>query len=120
MDVLRAKYEDSGPVHFMGRDFLELDGATTDRRFDGIILNPPFSRGEDIQHVLHAYQFLSSKGILAGIVSEGTFHRKDKKASDFRDFLATCNAQVESLPPGAFKASGTAAACRMIRVEATS
>jgi hypothetical protein len=66
------------------------------------------------------HKFLSLKGKLAAIVSEGTFHRKDKKATAFRHFLATSKAQVVSLPAGAFTVSGTEVKCRMIRVEVTS
>jgi Methyltransferase small domain len=78
LDLLRAKYGGSGNVHFIGRDFIELDISNLGSSFDGIIMNPPFENGEDIAHVMHAHKFLSSKGILAAIVSEGAFHRNDK------------------------------------------
>jgi predicted RNA methylase len=116
LDILRAKYEGSKDVHFIGRDFLDIDSGSIDPHFDAILLNPPFERGQDIEHVLHAYRFLDPDGILAAIVSEGAFHRKDRKATDFRAFLISSKAEVAILPADAFKASGTAAKCRTIRI----
>lgn len=120
LDLLRAKYEGSGNVHFIGRDFIELDISNLESSFDGIIMNPPFENGEDIAHVMHAHKFLSSKGILVAIVSEGAFHHNGKKTTAFRHFLATSKAQIVSLPAGAFTESGTEVRCRKIRIEATS
>lgn len=49
-------------------------------------MNPPFERGQDVDHILHAYPMLAPKGILTAIVSAGVFHRKDNKARGFRSF----------------------------------
>ncbi|HLJ26704.1 MAG TPA: hypothetical protein VKY85_08335 [Candidatus Angelobacter sp.] len=105
-------------VHFIGRDFFDLDPAIFEPRFDAIVLNPPFERGDDVAHVLHAYKFLAPKGILAAIVSDGVFARKDRKATAFRDFLAASKADIVGLPSDAFKRSGTCARCRMVRIRA--
>jgi len=120
LEILRAKYEESGKVHFIGRDFFDLDPAIFEGRFDAIVLNPPFERGEDIAHVLHAYKFLAPGGILGAIVSDGVFARNDKKATAFRDFLTASKADIASLPPDAFKPSGTCVRCRMVRIRAGS
>ena len=117
LDVLRAKYANSKTIHFVGRDFLELDAATFEPRFDGIVLNPPFENREDIDHVCRAYKLLSPNGVLAAIMSEGTFSRTDKKTAAFRDFLEESRAEVIGLPAGAFAMSGTGVSCRMIRIE---
>ena len=118
LEILRAKYEKSGDVHFIGRDFFDLDPLIFQPRFDAIVLNPPFERGEDIAHVLHAYKFLARKGILAAIVSGGVFARQDKKASAFRDFLTVSKADIVGLPTDAFRPSGTGVRCRMVRIRA--
>ena len=118
LEILRAKYEDSGEVHFIGRDFFDLDPAIFEPRFDAIVLNPPFERAEDIAHVLHAYKFLAPEGILAAIVSDGVFARKDKKTTAFRDFLTASSAVIAGLPADAFKPSGTGVRCRMVRIRA--
>ena len=118
LEILRAKYEKSEEVHFVGRDFFDLDPAILQLRFDAIVLNPPFERGNDTEHVLHACKFLKPGGILAAIVSDGVFARKDKKATAFRDFLRDCKADIAGLPVDAFKPSGTAVRCRMVRIRA--
>lgn len=118
LEILREKYEKSGEVHFIGRDVFDLDPVIFQPRFDAIVLNPPFERGDDVTHVLHAYKFLSPEGILAAIVSDGAFARKDKKATAFRDFLTASKADIVGLPVDAFKPSGTAVRCRMVRIRA--
>ena len=84
---------------------------------DAIVLNPPFERGEDAAHVLHAYKFLAPEGILAAIVSDGVFARRDKKETAFRHFLVASHADIVGLPADAFKPSGTGVRCRMIRIQ---
>lgn len=120
LEILRAKYEKSGEVHFIGRDCFDLDPVIFQPRFDAIVLNPPFERGDDAAHVLHACKFLAPGGILAAIVSDGVFARKDKKATAFRDFLRDSTADIAGLPVDAFKPSGTGVRCRMVRIRAGS
>ncbi len=87
------------------RDFLEWHPA---ERWPYIAMNPPFERGQDIDHVLHAFgHCLESGGTLTAIMSAGTFYRSDKKAVAFREWLATLDTDREDLPPGTFKQSGT-------------
>ena len=117
LDLLRAKYERSDTVHFIGRDFLDIDVANVQQRFDGIVLNPPFEDRADISHTLAAYKLLAPRGVLAAIVSEGTFFRTDTKTVAFRDFLESRKAQVSCLPAGSFATSGTQIASRMVRIE---
>ena len=42
LDLLREKYDGKASVHFIGRDFMELDPATSGQQFDRIVMNPPF------------------------------------------------------------------------------
>jgi len=116
LDVLRMKYDGMDNVHFAGRDFEELDPQYFKDRFDGIVLNPPFERGQDIDHVLRAHRLLARNGTLAAVVSEGAFCRTDKKATSFREFLERTDATVVKLAADSFKSSGTAVQCRFIRI----
>jgi hypothetical protein len=50
-------------------------------------MNPPFEKGQDIEHVRHAYDQLKPGGRVVAIMSEGPFFRSDKKATEFRDWL---------------------------------
>jgi phospholipid N-methyltransferase len=116
LDVLREKYDGKDFVHFAGRDFLELDPATSKYQFDRIVMNPPFERGQDVDHILHAYPMLAPKGTLTAIVSAGGFHRKDNKTQGFRKLLEQSKAFVQQLPSEAFKSSGTMTQCTIVRL----
>lgn len=116
LEVLRLKYEGMANLHFVGRDFEEVDPRYFDQRFDCILLNPPFERGQDMDHVVRAHQLLSPGGTLAAIMSEGAFSRTDQKAAAFREFLESTGATSVKLPADSFKSSGTAVACRFVRI----
>jgi len=118
LDLLRLKYEGTDNVHFVGRDFEEIDPEYSHGRFDRIILNPPFERGQDVDHVLRAHRLLRPGGAVVGIVSEGPFARADQKAVAFREFLSRMGATTGKLPPGSFKSSGTSVQCRFVRIPA--
>jgi phospholipid N-methyltransferase len=118
LDLLREKYDGKDFVHFAGRDFMELDPAHSGQQFDRIVMNPPFERGQDIDHIFHAYRMLAPKGILTAIVSAGVFHRKDKKTLGFRKLLEQAQAFVQQLPGDAFKSSGTMTQCTIVRLVA--
>lgn len=84
----------------VGTDFLQ-----TSRTYDKIIMNPPFEKGQDIDHIRHAYSLLNDGGRLVCIMSEGPFFRNDKKSTDFREWLDEVGGVSEQLPEGTFKSS---------------
>lgn len=84
--------------------------------FDRIIMNPPFTRQQDIKHVLRAFDFLKVGGTLVAVVSESPFFRQTNDAIAFRSFLKAHNAEVVDLMPGAFKESGTMVKTRIVRI----
>ena len=87
-------------------DFLQ-HRATPARRYDRIVMNPPFDRGLDIAHVEHALQFLKTDGMLLAIMSAGTEFRETRQARHFRSTMQRLNARWIDLPDGAFIPSGT-------------
>ena len=91
-------------------DFLKEDCGGF--KFDKIVMNPPFSRLQDCDHVTHAYSMLRTPGLLVAIMSEGTFFRETAKARSFR----ALNPWSERLPEGTFKQSGTMANSRLVRL----
>jgi len=93
-------------------NFLEIE----DLDIDKIIQNPPFSRQQDISHILHAFHLLKSGGIIVSVVSESPFFRENKKSVEFKEFLEENNAEIISLPEGAFKESGTMVKTRIIKI----
>ena len=97
------------------RDFLDV----AKKEIGGInrvVMNPPFTRHQDIDHVRHAYDLLDAGGILVAIMCESTFFRTDKKSVEFRDFLDSVYAQAIKLEPGAFHESGTDVVTRIVKI----
>ena len=94
------------------KDFLELD-----LKADKIIMNPPFSKQQDVDHILHAWKCLNKGGRLVSIVSESPFFRENKKSQEFRSFLEDNNAEIINLDRGAFKESGTMVKSRIIVID---
>ena len=74
---------------------------------DRIVMNPPFSKQQDIDHVYKAFEVLNPDGILVSVMSTSHTYRTNRKSELFRDFLEMTGAEVEILPEGTFKESGT-------------
>jgi predicted RNA methylase len=85
-------------------DFLE---AAPEPVVDRIVMNPPFLKQADIRHVLHALRFLKPNGLLISVMSAGVTFRDNKLTQDFRDLIRRRGGDIEALPEGAFKSSGT-------------
>ena len=96
------------------RDFLGMSPPDTPEActlfFDKIIMNPPFAvEGRpqaDIDHVLHAYEFLKESGCLVAIMSPGFTFRNNKKSVEFKKLVEEKGFYEEN-DPKAFKESGT-------------
>jgi predicted RNA methylase len=116
----RAILEEKG--YYVRGDFIEFAhkrGAEGNGWvFDRILMNPPFERQADIEHVTIAFDLLAPSGILVAIMSAGVTFRENKKTVEFREniFEPHCT-HVEHLPSGAFKESGTMVKTIMIRLE---
>lgn len=84
-------------------DFLTL---TPNPIYDRIVMNPPFERQQDIDHVQHALKFLKPRGRLVSIMSAGVAFRENKKTLSFQELLEK-HGWMERNPEGTFKESGT-------------
>ncbi|HYH01984.1 MAG TPA: SAM-dependent methyltransferase [Bacillota bacterium] len=82
-----------------------------------IIMNPPFTKQQDIDHIREAFSVLYDGGIMVSIVSESPFFRTNRKSEEFRSFLTDNNAEIVPLPEGAFKESGTMVRTRIIKIK---
>jgi len=88
-------------------DFLEMTPEDIGGRFDLIVANPPFSKGQDVQHIMHMWKFLKPGGQLIAMSSPAIKTNNQKKYKDFREFMdfhCACSYPVQA---GAFKSSGT-------------
>ena len=84
----------------VGDDFMSITPESG--LYDRIIMNPPFGKRQDAQHVMHAYDLLAPNGRVVAIMGEGVFFGKDKKAVEFRDWLESVGGTEEKLPEGSF------------------
>ncbi len=103
---LRKKYSNNEGISFANppnNDFLEYNGSGYDR----IIANPPFSKNQDIDHIMKMYECLNSGGRLVSIASTHWQDSKNKKETEFRAWLKELKADVREIEAGAFKESGT-------------
>lgn len=111
-DVLEKKFEKRS---FWGLaepvNFLDVDPNPV---YDRIVMNPPFAKLADIDHVLHAFKFLKPGGRLVAIMGAGFSFRNDSKCLSFRNFLIGHGADVSSLPDGSFRESGTGVATKLV------
>ncbi|MCW2339120.1 putative RNA methylase [Sphingobium sp. B2D3A] len=91
-------------------DFLTVQPGT--ELFDCIIMNPPFDRGRDCDHVRHAYQFLKPGGVLIAVMSARAEHGEDRRHKALHDLVERCKPAYgwrkwHDLPPGSFAHAGT-------------
>jgi predicted RNA methylase len=77
------------------------------RPIDRVVMNPPFSRGQDTAHVTHALQLLRTGGTLAAIMSPHWRFADDARAKGFRAMANQHSYSWEPLPAATFRESGT-------------
>jgi predicted RNA methylase len=90
-------------VHHSG-DFLEVEPLAT---FSHVLMNPPFSKGQDARHILRAFEWLRPGGRLVSVASPGVLFRRDRVYQELRELIARYDGKTEELPEGSFVSSGT-------------
>jgi hypothetical protein len=106
------------------RRILELKGYTAEwdcldikGEFERVIMNPPFERGQDMEHVQAMYERLVDGGRLVSVMSEGVFFRQGKREVAFRAWLDELGAESIQLPENSFKESGTGVNTRIVIID---
>lgn len=84
--------------------------------FDRIVANPPFTKNQDIDHVMHMYSLLKDGGKLVSITSKSWTFGSQNKQKLFRTWLDEVGGEVTEVPEGAFKESGTNIATLIIEI----
>ena len=79
-------------------DFLE---KSVGEKYERIVMNPPFTKNQDILHVEHALKFLAPGGVLVAIMGGNTSRPK------FQKLISDWDATVQEIEAGTFKESGT-------------
>lgn len=98
-------------------DFLELKQVSGIPAFDRIVMNPPFTKDQDVKHVMHALQFLKPGGKLVAIMSPAWRTKANKACEALRAELGHYNYKIDHVPAGTFKDSGTNIATIILEVE---
>ena len=92
-------------LHFniLGQDFFKHGS----KLYDKIIANPPFTKNQDIDHVVEMFNVLKPTGRLVSVTSTSWFTGSQKRHKAFRAWLNELNAEILDIEPGTFKESGT-------------
>jgi 16S rRNA G1207 methylase RsmC len=109
-EILKSK---GHTVHF--GDFLNWFPLTS--RYDRVLMNPPFEKGQDMEHIQHAFEMLEDLGRLVSVISPGPFFHSSKKAEAFRQWFEDLGGEVIDLPEGSFKDSGTGVASKLVVID---
>lgn len=93
-------------------DFLECTPETGRAKyqlgtFDVVIANPPFTDGQDVEHVCKMWDFVAPGGRLIAVVSPAFKFRQGARWDIFRDFHERYRMEEEELPEGSFGEAGT-------------
>lgn len=81
-------------------------------QFDRVVMNPPFDKGRDVDHVLHAMKFVKPGGKLIAIMAAGVDYREDAKSKELRRLAQNVWKAIwfdafRDLPPKSFAHAGT-------------
>jgi SAM-dependent methyltransferase len=109
LQILKSK-----DVNILCNDFMSLEERPM---FDKIVANPPFSKDQDIDHIMKMYRILRNGGRLVSLSSPSWTFKSFKKSKFFRDFLNRVDAKLIYLPEKTFKESGTNIATIMIIID---
>jgi len=108
VDVCEASYQfvellELKGYNVVGNDFLQYNKIGY---YDSIIMNPPFSKNQDITHLQHAYKLLKNNGTLVCITSPHWQFANDKASQDFRNWIEDKTHFVKELESGTFEMTG--------------
>lgn len=104
-DCCRELYEQNIPARLYQADFLTW---YTSERFDCIVMNPPFKRGRDVQHIKKAIELLTPGGVLVALCYNGV--RQNTILRPLADYW-------QQLPAGSFRSEGTSAGVVLLKMQ---
>lgn len=78
---------DKGYENVFNADFLQYN-TNQAKKYDFIIMNPPYLGNAYIKHLNHAYGMLKDNGRLVAVIPNGFITNKDKLSRDFFDLVA--------------------------------
>ncbi len=89
----------------INRNFLKMP---VEPIYDRVVMNPPFDRGRDMEHIVHALRFLAPGGRLVAITSASARYGTSNKHKAFHRMLRRYGKpRWRDNPAGSFAESGT-------------
>lgn len=88
-------------------DFLRFMAS---QRYDRIVMNPPFTKNQDIAHVKHALTWLKPGSVLVAIMLNSQTRR------GFVELVAEYDPEIKEMDRGVFKESGTDVATLILKI----
>lgn len=115
MEVNRNILAEIKEARVLGDDFI------AEAQFWGgysvIIANPPFTKNQDIDHVMMMLKHLLPGGRLVTIMSNHWRHCDGhRKEREFRNLMDIMNAKITEIPAGEFKESGTNVSACIVKI----
>lgn len=86
--------------------------------YDRVVMNPPFTRGTDMQHVEHGLRFLKPGGLLVSVMSWAVAEH-GRATANFRSLVEARGGSVEAVAEKAFAESGTNVPTVIVAIPAT-
>lgn len=99
--LLRSLEAKANAANSINIDFLSMQLPAKGFFFDAVIMNPPFTRGSDIEHILRAWEWLKVGGELVALCANGP-----KQREKLKPWVESLGGTWSVLPSGTFKDSG--------------
>jgi len=99
--------------NLVASDFMEYNPT---KRYDLIVMNPPFSRNQYKHHIKHAYDLLVSGGAMITVMPGAAHVSADPFEDRLGSWVYEAEAQEHSLPHHAFKDVGTLVGTRLVSI----
>lgn len=87
-----------------------------ERRYQRVIMNPPFADRQDIRHVERALRFVQPGGLVVAVMFGSLTFRTDRLAKDFRARVQEARGTITELPDDAFPTVGVRTVIAVIPV----
>lgn len=98
-------------LRIVAEDFMSFEPQ---KEYDVIVMNPPFSKGQDVAHITKAIGI--AKRCVIAISSASVLFRTDSRTQAFRELVAQYGGSIEELPAESFKEIGTMVNTALIKV----
>ncbi|MFM9499563.1 hypothetical protein ACKI1Q_38965 [Streptomyces galilaeus] len=115
LDTARAEHIRAGGYarEVANADFLSVK---VERRYQRVIMNPPFADRQDIRHVERALRFVQPGGLVVAVMFGSLTFRTDRLTKDFLARVQEARGTITELPDDAFPAVGVRTVIAVIPV----